>query len=62
MSSARGRLLGGLVLALFGAAMALVVLEVGVRALHLVPDRFWRPDAKLGTALIPGASGWWTQE
>ena len=62
MSSARGRLLGGLFLAAFGAAMALLMLEVGVRVLHLVPDRFWKPDAKLGTALIPGAAGWWTQE
>jgi len=63
MASARGRrLLGGLFLAGFGAAMALGLLEVGVRMLHLVPDRFWRPDPLLGTALIPGASGWWTQE
>lgn len=63
MPLARGRrLLGGLLLAGVGAALALLVLEVGVRALHLVPDRFWRPDATLGTALIPGASGWWTQE
>jgi hypothetical protein len=63
MSSARGRrLLGGLLLAGFGAALALLLLEVGVRVLHLVPDRFWRPDPLLGTALIPGAHGWWTQE
>jgi SGNH hydrolase-like domain, acetyltransferase AlgX len=63
MASARGRqLLGGLFLAAFGAGMALLMLEVGVRVLHLMPDRFWKPDAKLGTALIPGATGWWTQE
>lgn len=63
MATARGRrLLGGLVLAAFGAVMALLVLELGVRMLHLVPDRFWRPDPLLGTALVPGASGWWTQE
>ena len=62
MSSARGRLLGGLFLAAFGAAMALLMLEVGVRVLHLVPDRFWQPDAVLGTKLIPGSTGWWTQE
>jgi lysophospholipase L1-like esterase len=63
MPSARSRrLLGGLVLAGFGAALALLLLEAGVRALHLVPDRFWRPDPRLGTVLIPGASGWWTQE
>lgn len=63
MAGARGRrLLGGLVLAGFGAAMALGMLEVGVRVLHLMPDRFWRPDKVLGTALVPGVSGWWTQE
>jgi hypothetical protein len=61
--SARGRrLIGGLVLAGFGVGMALLALEAGVRLLHLVPDRFWRPDAQLGTALIPNAQGWWTQE
>jgi len=63
MASERSRrLLGGLFLATFGAAMALGMLEVGVRVLHLVPDRFWKPDAHLGSALIPGATGWWTQE
>ena len=25
-------------------------------------DRFWQPDPTLGTRLIPGARGWWTQE
>ena len=63
MPAAPGRrLLGGLFLAGFGAALAFLVLEAGVRVLHLVPDRFWRPDARLGTVLIPGASGVWTQE
>lgn len=63
MSAARGRrLVGGLVLAGFGVGLALLALEAGVRLLHLVPDRFWRPDAQLGTALIPNAQGWWTQE
>ncbi|MDX2166730.1 MAG: SGNH/GDSL hydrolase family protein [Deltaproteobacteria bacterium] len=57
-----GRLLGGLVMAGFGVGLALFALEAGVRLLHLVPDRFWRPDAQLGTALIPNAHGWWTQE
>lgn len=63
MSSTRGaRLLAGVLLAGFGALLALGTLELGVRVLHLVPDRFWRPDPLLGTALIPGARGWWTQE
>jgi hypothetical protein len=56
------RALAASILAGFGIAMALVALEIGVRMLHLVPDRFWEPDPTLGTKLIPGASGWWTQE
>ncbi len=56
------RLLGGLLLMSFGVGMALLILEAGVRILHLVPDRFWRPDPLLGTALVPDADGWWTQE
>jgi hypothetical protein len=39
-----------------------VLLEVGVRFLHLLPDRFWEPDPLLGARLTPGKSGWWTQE
>lgn len=57
-----GRLLAGAVLAGFGILLALGMLEIGVRALHLVPGRFWEPDALLGSKLIPGQSGWWTQE
>jgi len=49
-------------LAGFGVLLALVTAEVGVRALHLVPDRFWEPDPLLGTRLIPGKEGWWVQE
>ena len=56
------RLLAASLLAGFGIALALVTLEVGVRVLHLVPSRFWQPDPVLGTKLIPGMSGWWTQE
>lgn len=33
-----------------------------MRLLHLVPTRFWQPDPLLGTRLIPGKEGWWTQE
>ena len=56
------RALAVLVLIGFGTGLACLSLEVGVRVLHLLPDRFWEPDATLGTKLIPGASGWWTQE
>jgi hypothetical protein len=56
------RVLAVTFLAGFGIVLALAVLEIGVRILHLVPGRFWQPDAVLGTKLIPGATGWWTQE
>jgi hypothetical protein len=56
------RAAGGFLLAVFGAALALAVLEAGVRLLHLVPTRFWEPDPLLGTRLIAGKEGWWTQE
>jgi len=45
-----------------GLLFALLLFEVGVRGLHLVPDRFWEPDPLLGARLVPGASGWWSQE
>jgi hypothetical protein len=56
------RLLAGCVLAGFGVGLALLTVELGVRMRHLVPSRFWEPDAILGTKLIPGKQGWWTQE
>jgi len=56
------RVLAGSMLAGFGIVLALLALEAGVRMLHLVPSRFWQPDEVLGTKLIPGARGWWTQE
>jgi hypothetical protein len=55
-------LMAGLLLAGFGVGLAVVVAEVGVRSLHLVPTRFWEPDPVLGSRLIPGKEGWWTQE
>jgi len=55
-------LLAGTVLAAVGVLFALVMLEVGIRFLHLVPDRFWEPDPVLGVRLIPDHHGWWTQE
>jgi hypothetical protein len=45
-----------------GGVFAFGLLEVGVRLVHLVPDRFWEPDAQLGARLTPDAHGWWTQE
>jgi len=56
------QLVASLVLALFGIGLAAAAMEAGVRVLHLVPDRFWQPDPLLGTELIPGKEGWWTQE
>lgn len=56
------QLAAGLLLAVFGVVLAGAALEVGVRVLHLVPDRFWEHDPVLGTRLKPGAEGWWTQE
>jgi hypothetical protein len=43
-------------------AVALAAIEVGVRLLHLVPTAFFEPDPVLGTKLVPGRQGWWTQE
>lgn len=54
--------IAGLVLAVFGVAMAAATAEIGVRMLHLEPDRFWEPDPLLGSRHIVGKSGWWTQE
>ena len=46
----------------FGLVLSLALLEVAVRFTHLIPDRFWEPDKLLGSKLIPGQRGWWTQE
>lgn len=46
----------------FGVALGLGTIEIGVRALHLVPDRFWQGDGELGWKHIPDKTGWWTQE
>jgi hypothetical protein len=56
------QILGSLLLAVFGVALACFALEIGVRVLHLVPTRFWQPDPLLGSVLIPNVDGWWTQE
>ncbi len=54
--------LAGVVLAGVSVLMACGAIELGVRALHLVPDRFWAPDPVRGARLIAGHAGWWTQE
>lgn len=60
--SKRGEWLAGVVLAAFGVLFALATLELGVRMLHLVPDRFWEADPQRGIRLAAGRSGWWSQE
>jgi len=55
-------LLAAVALAAGGLLAAFLVLEAGVRWVRLVPDRFWEPDPLLGVRLVPGATGWWTQE
>jgi len=52
----------GAVLATIGMLFGLALLEVGVRFMHLVPDRFWEPDPIRGVRLIADKRGWWTQE
>lgn len=56
------RIAGGCLLAACATLLAVAALEISVRALHLVPSRFWQPDPLLGARLIPGKTGWWTQE
>ena len=56
------RILAAVLLATFSVAVAFAAIEVGVRVLHLVPASFFEPDPVLGTRLIPGQRGWWTQE
>jgi len=58
----RSEWLAGALLAGIGVLFALAALEVGVRVLHLVPDRFWESDPLRGVRLVAGRSGWWTQE
>jgi hypothetical protein len=59
----RGReWLAGMALTVGALLFTFMVLEVGVRMLHLVPDRFWEPDPVVGARLVPRSHGWWTQE
>lgn len=56
------RILAAVLLASFSVAIAFAAIEAGVRLLHLVPTQFHEPDPLLGTRLIAGKRGWWTQE
>jgi hypothetical protein len=56
------RFLAAVLLASFSLAVACIAIELGVRLLHLVPTSFFEPDPLVGTRLIPGQRGWWTQE
>jgi hypothetical protein len=49
-------------LALGSVVIALTLCEICMRAAGISFPRFDRPDALLGGSLIPGASGWYTQE
>lgn len=56
------RILAAVFLIAFSLIVACAAIETGVRLLHLVPTTFFEPDPVLGTRLIPGQGGWWTQE
>ena len=60
----RGRALAAwALLTLFGMLLGCGLIEVGVRALHFVPDRFWEPDPLLGWRHIAGkVAKFWTRE
>jgi hypothetical protein len=45
-----------------GLVLALLILELGLRATGLDFPRFWRSDPVLGLGLRPGASGWYVDE
>jgi lysophospholipase L1-like esterase len=48
----------GMVMMGFGVLMALIILEVVARVLHLGTGGFWEPHPLYGWRNIPGASGW----
>lgn len=49
-------------LALASASFALALCEIGLRVADISFPRFDEPDAEFGSSLIPGATGWFTQE
>ena len=53
---------GKLIALAAGTAVALVFAEVSLRVIGAGSPVFHRPDAVLGTVLIPGATGWYTAE
>lgn len=47
-------------LIVFGLALGLLALEIGVRLFGLEKDTFWEPHAQFGWFHIPDREGWWT--
>ncbi len=56
------KLLSAIALVLFGIALALIVLDVGVRLVNRRFPYFYRYDAERGWALNPGVQGRYTRE
>ena len=51
-----------LTLGLASTLFALALCEIGLRVADISFPRFDEPDARYGSSLIPGATGWFTQE
>src|SRR5208282_382009 len=56
------KILGAIALILFGSALALVVLDVGIRVVNHWYPYFYCYDAERGWGLNPGAHGRYTRE
>src|SRR5215468_9051645 len=61
-SGSRRAAIGTIALVLGSVVIALALCEIAMRATGISFPRFDRPDALLGDSLIPGATGWYTQE
>lgn len=57
-SPRRKAILKNAVLLLFGLGMALLIMEIAARSLHLGTGGFWQPDPYVGWRNIPLAAGW----
>jgi lysophospholipase L1-like esterase len=56
------RIAANLALAVGGIVVALLLLEIGLRAVGVSHPRFHQEDPVLGMSLRPGMSGWYTKE